>query len=74
MSSSSHKQRYKSVGLDSTELRRRREEEGIQIRKQKREQQLIKRRNVNIPSGGQIEEDAGFHVNNNLIVLEQFYK
>uniref|UniRef100_A0A1B0C8S2 Importin subunit alpha n=2 Tax=Lutzomyia longipalpis TaxID=7200 RepID=A0A1B0C8S2_LUTLO len=45
--SSAHKHRYKNMGMDSTELRRRREEEGIQIRKQKREQQLIKRRNVN---------------------------
>ena len=41
-----HKHRYKNVGLDSQELRRRREEEGIQLRKQKREQQLFKRRNV----------------------------
>lgn len=48
MSNTTHRLRYKNVGLDSTELRRRREEEGIQIRKQKREQQLIKRRNVNI--------------------------
>lgn len=30
-------------------MRRRREEEGIQLRKQKREQQLIKRRNVDVP-------------------------
>ena len=41
-----HKHRYKNAGLDSQELRRRREEEGIQLRKQKREQQLFKRRNV----------------------------
>lgn len=38
---------YKNKGMDSEELRRRREEEGIQLRKQKREQQLFKRRNVN---------------------------
>lgn len=43
-----HKYRYKNVGLDSQELRRRREEEGVQLRKQKREQQLSKRRNVPI--------------------------
>ena len=42
-----HKARYKNAGLDSNEMRRRREEEGIQLRKQKREQQLFKRRNVN---------------------------
>lgn len=41
-----HKYRYKNLGLDSQELRRRREEEGVQLRKQKREQQLSKRRNV----------------------------
>ncbi|XP_053998388.1 importin subunit alpha-7-like [Hylaeus anthracinus] len=43
-----HKYRYKNMGLDSQELRRRREEEGVQLRKQKREQQLSKRRNVPI--------------------------
>ncbi len=31
---------YKNKGMDSDELRRRREEEGIQLRKQKREQQV----------------------------------
>ncbi len=55
MSSSNHKQRYKNQGLDSQELRRRREEEGIQLRKQKREQQLFKKRNVNLPDAGGIE-------------------
>ena len=33
---------YKNKGMDSDELRRRREEEGIQLRKQKREQQVRK--------------------------------
>ena len=46
---------YKNKALDSLELRRRREEEGIQLRKQKREEQLFKRRNVSLPAGG--EED-----------------
>lgn len=53
MNSSRNVARYKNQGLDSAELRRRREEEGIQLRKQKREQQLIKRRNLNT----QIEDD-----------------
>lgn len=48
MSGSAHKHRYKNAALDSIELRRRREEEGLQLRKQKREQQLFKRRNVNV--------------------------
>lgn len=48
MSGSAHRQRYKNSAIDSVELRRRREEEGLQLRKQKREQQLYKRRNVHV--------------------------
>ena len=44
--SANHKLKYKNSALDAQELRRRREEEGIQLRKQKREQQLFKKRNV----------------------------
>uniref|UniRef100_A0A672I2X3 Importin subunit alpha n=1 Tax=Salarias fasciatus TaxID=181472 RepID=A0A672I2X3_SALFA len=40
--------RYKNKALNPEEMRRRREEEGIQLRKQKREQQLFKRRNVDV--------------------------
>ena len=47
-----HRHKYKNAGMDSSELRRRREEEGIQLRKQKREQQLFKRRNVNLDEDG----------------------
>ena len=55
MSGPTRKHRYKNVGMDSQELRRRREEEGVQLRKQKREQQLFKKRNV--VSAGHLEDD-----------------
>ena len=43
-----HAARYKNRGLDSSELRRRREEEGLQLRKQKKESELFKRRNLTV--------------------------
>jgi len=43
---SSRINKYKNAGLDNQELRRRREEAGVQIRKAKREEQLSKRRHV----------------------------
>ena len=59
-----HRYRYKNVGLDSQELRRRREEEGVQLRKQKREQQLSKRRNVpNV-----VTDDDGVSINEDYAV------
>ncbi|XP_016372267.1 importin subunit alpha-6-like isoform X2 [Sinocyclocheilus rhinocerous] len=42
---------YKNKALNPQEMRRRREEDGIQLRKQKREEQLFKRRNVCLPPG-----------------------
>jgi importin subunit alpha-6/7 len=57
MNTSRNAARYKNAGLDSAEMRRRREEEGIQLRKQKREQQLIKRRNLNTQVDDQDEDD-----------------
>ncbi|GBN12046.1 Importin subunit alpha-6 [Araneus ventricosus] len=47
---SAHRFRYKNIGLDAQELRRRREEEGVQLRKQKRESELYKRRNLSSPN------------------------
>ncbi|XP_013890083.1 importin subunit alpha-6, partial [Austrofundulus limnaeus] len=41
---------YKNKALNPQEMRRRREEEGVQLRKQKREEQLFKRRNVSVAS------------------------
>ena len=49
-----HRARYKNAALDSQEMRRRREEEGIQLRKQKREQQLFKKRNVHADESLQV--------------------
>lgn len=50
-------------------MRRRREEEGIQLRKQKREQQLIKRRNVDINNGTENEIDLNADDNSELLNL-----
>jgi len=54
--STDRKKNYKNQALDSTELRRRREEEGLQLRKQKREEQLFKKRNV--PVGHEHDLDS----------------
>lgn len=51
-------------------MRRRREEEGIQLRKQKREQQLIKRRNVNVAE--ELDQDAILTVGLLLLTQEMF--
>lgn len=58
---SSHNTRlkaYKNKGMDQSEMRRRREEEGVQLRKQKREEQLFKRRNVDVPQEELVEPDS----------------
>uniref|UniRef100_A0AAR2KEC9 Importin subunit alpha n=1 Tax=Pygocentrus nattereri TaxID=42514 RepID=A0AAR2KEC9_PYGNA len=44
---------YKNKSLNTDEMRRRREEEGLQLRKQKKDEQLFKRRNV-----ATVEEDS----------------
>lgn len=58
MNPSKNAARYKNAGLDSAEMRRRREEEGIQLRKQKREQQLFKRRTINNHQAGDDGDDV----------------
>ncbi|KAK7886631.1 hypothetical protein WMY93_026252 [Mugilogobius chulae] len=47
---------YKNNALNPQEMRRRREEEGVQLRKQKREEQLFKRRNVALPNDESMSE------------------
>ncbi|XP_057374401.1 importin subunit alpha-7-like [Daphnia carinata] len=61
-----HKFRYKNAALDSQELRRRREEEGVQLRKQKREEQLFKRRNV-VNAGNVQDEEVSSSLQEDLM-------
>ena len=54
-----HRMRYKNQSLDATELRRRREEEGVQLRKQKKDNVLYKRRNLTVvPDDADTVEDS----------------
>lgn len=58
---SDHRARYKNAGLDAKELRRRREEDSVQLRKQKRDDVLSKRRTLapaNL-SNDMADEDSG---------------
>lgn len=51
---------YKYKGFDSQEMRRQREEEGVQLRKQKKEQLIFKKRNVDpnvVDAAGMAEEN-----------------
>uniref|UniRef100_A0A8C6T3R4 Karyopherin alpha 1 (importin alpha 5) n=1 Tax=Neogobius melanostomus TaxID=47308 RepID=A0A8C6T3R4_9GOBI len=50
---------YKNKSLNTDEMRRRREEEGLQLRKQKKDEQLFKRRNVATVEDDGIFEDDG---------------
>ena len=57
MDPTTHKHMYKNTALDAQELRRRREEEGVQLRKQKRDSTLCKRRNIEAVLGDEKESD-----------------
>ncbi|XP_066502046.1 importin subunit alpha-5 isoform X1 [Hoplias malabaricus] len=50
---------YKNKSLNTDEMRRRREEEGLQLRKQKKDEQLFKRRNVATVDEDSTLEDDG---------------
>lgn len=54
---SDHRARYKNSGLDAKELRRRREEEGVQLRKQKRDDVLSKRRTLGPSARDEMVDD-----------------
>lgn len=58
--------RYKYNHLDADELRKRREDNSIMLRKQKRDEQLQKKRNVDLPNdedsdGGSNMQDFNFN-------------
>ena len=44
------RRQYKNTHLDADELRKRREETSIILRKQKRDEQFLKKRNVDLPN------------------------
>jgi hypothetical protein len=52
------RRQYKYNHLDADELRKRREDTTIMLRKQKRDEQLLKKRNVDLP-GAQDEDNIG---------------
>lgn len=54
---SEHQARYKNTGLGTKELRRRREQDSVQLRKQKRDDILSKRRTIVAPLSSSINED-----------------
>ena len=57
---------YKYTHLDADELRKRREDNSIMLRKQKRDEQMLKKRNVDMPhdedsDGGSNMQDFNFN-------------
>lgn len=49
---------YKTKGLDVEEVRRRKEEEGVELRKSRREEQLLKRRNITESVSSPFEQES----------------
>uniref|UniRef100_A0A673C7W1 Importin subunit alpha n=1 Tax=Sphaeramia orbicularis TaxID=375764 RepID=A0A673C7W1_9TELE len=64
---------YKNKSLNTDEMRRRREEEGLQLRKQKKDEQLFKRRNVATVEDDSVLEDDGMADSGYLEILPSDY-
>lgn len=66
MSETNHVKLYKNSGLDAKEMRRRREEEGVQLRREKRNEALSKRRTMGPTDTNDMTDETRDNVGNEL--------